>query len=342
MPTATPTLTPTPPSGSSRDKFRQPFASTSIWNQPIGSGAVYVPANIHTATGAAVFNDPDILLLNPNAPLTNVVLNTDDWSGRSRCAAQGGTVFSAPFPPGYIIPGASVGYTPNSATAFILADGRTLVQTQPVAHCTASGPVTTHYQEPSIDIYGPGITGAHGGSHLSSIGGTIRLGELLTGIPHAIKVNLDCDVDCSPTTGGFRWPAINSDCNSACGYNGQTSAVKMGSLLAILPSVDCQTFVSTVPGRLLCHAMQDYGAYVVDSSSWSAHGIETEESPNGSVAGEFQQAYGVAFQQFGTGTSWAQDVAKLFGALAVIDNNSPASIGGDGAPRVPLAPPIGN
>ena len=42
-------------------------------------------------------------------------------------------------------------------------------------------------------IFGDGIGGAHGGSGLSSIGGSIRLGELLPGappIPHALKIEL--------------------------------------------------------------------------------------------------------------------------------------------------------
>ena len=34
-----------------RDPIRQPFASNSIWNMPIGSGAVYVPANLPALPG---------------------------------------------------------------------------------------------------------------------------------------------------------------------------------------------------------------------------------------------------------------------------------------------------
>ncbi|MGZ4869152.1 MAG: hypothetical protein ACXV2F_02175, partial [Halobacteriota archaeon] len=33
-------------SAATRDPLKQPFASTSIWNMPIGSGAVFTPANI--------------------------------------------------------------------------------------------------------------------------------------------------------------------------------------------------------------------------------------------------------------------------------------------------------
>ena len=64
--------------------------------------------------------------------------------------------------------------------------------------------------------------------------------------------------------------------------------------------------------------------------------------PDGKVEDEFQSAYGYSMSQFGTGSAWSQDISKLFLALNVVTNNGPASIGGGGTPRVPLAPPIGN
>ncbi len=42
--TVTVTVAPSPPSPGTRDPLKWPFAATSIWNMPIGSGAVYVPA----------------------------------------------------------------------------------------------------------------------------------------------------------------------------------------------------------------------------------------------------------------------------------------------------------
>ena len=54
-------------------------------------------------------------------------------------------------------------------------------------YCTAAG------FDNRTSIFGDGIGGAHGGSGLSSIGGSIRLGELLPGappIPHALKIEL--------------------------------------------------------------------------------------------------------------------------------------------------------
>lgn len=45
---AMPTLSQTP----TRDKFLWYFSSTSPWNMPIGSGAIYIPANIQKAQSA--------------------------------------------------------------------------------------------------------------------------------------------------------------------------------------------------------------------------------------------------------------------------------------------------
>jgi hypothetical protein len=39
-------------------------------------------------------------------------------------------------------------------------------------------------------------------------------------------------------------------------------------------------------------------------------------------------------------TDWAHDMSVIFLHLAVVDNNSPTTIGGGGTPRQPLAPAI--
>ena len=347
-PTATRTPTPVPPTSTpvsgSRDKFKQPFASTSIWNMPIGSNAQYAPAGLKQHQGGVPALDPDVIILKPTSPLANIVYSGDAWGGGSRCSGSGVRMSGVPLPSNYIIPGASAGDTPNNSAAILMPDGRTLKQMQPLTHCTSGGQWTAYDFKADVDIYGDGITGAHGGSGLSSIGGTIRLGEILPGsvIRHALKINLDCENECSASNSGHRWPATQADsCWSSC-YGGSVAATNMGSLLALLPSVNCNTFVSTTPGRILCHALQDYGAYVVDSTSWDAWGLTPEQGPDGKVEDEFQSAYGYSMSQFGTGSAWSQDISKLFLALNVVTNNGPSSIGGGGTPRVPLAPPIGN
>lgn len=76
------------------------------------------------------------------------------------------------------------------------------------------------------DITGDGLHGAHGGSGMSAVGGTIRSGELNPGappIPHALKLELAGWLyyfgghRLNPVTSNnqgatqYRWPATRSD-----------------------------------------------------------------------------------------------------------------------------------
>src|SRR5437870_5502967 len=182
-----------PPGG--RDPLLWPFSRDSIWNLPIGASAVYVPANIRQATQRGMTTDPDVIILTPNATMTAVYYNSDGWSGGSRCTPQGNVLFNAPIPGNFVVQGAGPnnpdGTTPNYATAILMPDGRTLIQGQPFARCTADGSATMWWSV-SNDLYGTGIDGGHGGSGLPSRGRPIRLGELVPGgvIRHVMKINL--------------------------------------------------------------------------------------------------------------------------------------------------------
>src|SRR5437667_10312758 len=109
-----------------------------------------------------------------------------------------------------------------------------------MARCTAGGIATMMWSQQNEDLYGTGNSGAHGGSMLSSLGGVIRLGELVPGgtIRHALKVNLFGADDYYTGLGSFRWPATTADgCAPGC-YGGSVPPPRMGSLLAPPPSID--------------------------------------------------------------------------------------------------------
>src|SRR6058998_3209473 len=356
-------VTTTPPPGGGppggRDPLLWPFSRDSIWNLPIGASAVYVPANIQQATQRGMTTDPDVIILTPNATMT-AVYNSDGWSGGSRCATQGNVLFNAPIPGNFVVQGAGPnnpdGTTPNYATAILMPDGHTLTQGQPFARCTADGSATMWWSV-SNDLYGTGVEGGHGGSKLSSIGGTIRLGELVPGgvIRHVMKVNLyglyNYYYDAS--SHGYRWPASQADsCASTC-YGGTASALRMGSLLAIPASVNIDGLgLETEPAKILARAFQDYGAYAVDDTAWSVYAIETEFGPQGRVEDEFSAAWGFSINAATKGVPWARDMDRLFGALNVVDNwdesqwmsvsasNGAQGVGG-GAPTVGWAPEFG-
>lgn len=308
---------------------------------PIGSGATYVPAEIGS-TGGITVDEEYWLVTDTSMPLRPFYTNATFGPGRCETATY---QFDIRIPDGFVVGDASFGNTPNAVAAILLPDGRTIEQMNPISRCEAGGPLVAGWRAATVDIYGPGTLGGHGGSHLSSIGGSLRLGELTgsTPIRHALKVNLYGHRFLSQAQNGYRWPATAAD-ELALGdpgdpdsYAGDVPALRMGSLLALPPDLDIASLgLTTEAATKLAWTLQNYGAYVVDDTSWNVHAIDAEVG----VAEEFEAAYGFGMQA--SSGSWYEDMMTIFGALAVVDNNGPGAVGGGGAPLQPLAPPIGN
>ena len=375
------TAAPPPPTGGgssgTRDPLKWPFASSSIWNMPIGSGANYVPSGLHftTTPNSTEYwydmpqSDHERIVLTPSAPLTGVYISNVGWSGGDRCVAQGVLFFSAPIPAGYVVPNS----TYNNGAAVLLADGVTLVQTQPFTRCAGYSYATSMQVPWDITLWqynlktGDGILGAHGGSSLSTLGGTIRMGELRPGtqMRHALKVNVYSATDLSLCSGNFNacftWPAATADSYAATpgsGYgsasNNTNWAMKMGTLLAIPASVNINNIgLQSVPGKMLAWTLQNYGAYIVDSRGGPGFDFAIEDGAAGNKADEFQADYGFPFDSRlgymtltdSTGqptgqAKWVSDIRLIIDYLSVVSNNSPTSIGGGGAPLQSLAPPF--
>ncbi len=339
-----------------RSKLLQPFSCDSIWNMPIGRRAKYVPSGIQIRPESTPGVDEDIIVMEPRAPLTPVYENFKGWSraalekGQARCEKEGRKLIEVPIPPWF-----SVDHeqwtTPNNAAAILLADGRSLYQTQPFHRCSGYNYATSQYDfgdqqtdAPFVDIYGPGISGAHGGSRLSSLGGTIRVGELAPGkkvIPHALKVIIWAKHHIAYNqdgTNGYRWPATVADSYAAEEYGGTVPELEMGALLALKPDFDIDQ-LKTEPGKIVARTMQDYGAYVVDDTAWQFYGLAVERSPRGNVLRSFERDWKFGWKQR-IGHPWEQDLRLIMNSLHVVDNNGPNRIGGGGRPRAPLAPAI--
>ncbi len=337
-----------------RDPYTWPFTSESIWNMPIHREAQYKPAGIQ-GTGF-LYADDDVIIMTPGEPLTQVYTNMKDWTTQvagARCAAEGQLLAMLPIPVGFVVPHEQG--TPNMSAAVLKKDGRTVHQSQPFHRCEAGSYATSHYLYPEVDLFtGDGIEGAHGGSGLSSLGGTIRLEELIPGgvIRHALKIGIYAHryLSYQGDTPGYRWPAVKADgyagdCKGdpeGC-YAGKDSEMEMGALLALPADFDLDS-LQTEPGRILAKAFQDYGGYVSDDTHWQATVIMTEWSPAGRVREEFQKTWGMSFEGGGPGNPWQQDVVLIFKNLSVVVNNSADSIGGgpnaDNRRRAPFAPPL--
>lgn len=338
-----------------RNPYIWPFSQTSIWNMPIGSEAVYTHAQLERAMQAGMTFDEDYIVMTPDEPLMAIYENYAGWDrSKSRCTREGKLLFSAPISKDFIVsPDTWDGVTPNAGLAVLMPDKRTIRQTQPFAHCTPTNEATSQYVFGDVDIYGDGMYGAHGGSGLSAVGGALRYGELTPDsgpIRHVLKVNIfgRKNIYYDTETKGFRWPARAADGYAAQHYykdrtNAIVKAARMGALLALPAAVNLDTMgFETQPGRILAEAFQDYGAYLVDDTAWDVYAIVTEWSPEGRFAEEFEKNWGFSFAEDNKDTPWARDIDRIFLNLHVVDNNTPATVGGGGTPRKPLAPPFKN
>ena len=318
-----------------RNKTLWPFAATSIWNMPVGSGARYVPAGIK-AVQTSVLSASYLVTTQPTDPLRSLVTPTDL---PERC---GGTEVRdmIRFPDAFILPSERNG-DPGNSLAILQPDGHGLVEISGFARCVAAGPVTG-FRFPDSDLLGDGRLGGQGGSGLSSVGGALVPGELWNGLPvrHALKVALSSDLyyfaDPAQPDSCFRWPADRCDGGFANadegGYHGTNTELTMGSLLAIPLEIseNALTF-ETAAGRAMFFTLQNYGAYVVGSAGtdWALWGARAEaQSP-------FFAALGPNGRD-----AWARDVNRLLPLLSVVANNSPQAVGGGGTPRQAFAPPL--
>lgn len=303
------------------------------------------------------------------------------WTSASDCdgppTSSGANCRSAP------------GQSNNNAMALLLPDNETLVQMQPVYRCgfypapllarwgnkTDGGPQRFPN---TTSIFGDGALGAHGGSGLSSIGGSIRSGELLPSakpIAHALKIELANfwyygGAELNPPTinnGGntqYVWPAIGSNGafnstsgKSTAGYTGTNPHVAPGALLAIPAAVADSVRTTTIVGGKIKQAFIDYGGYIVDGSGKGTGGHPHHNLAaicmDAVVNAELRKQYNVsiayphgvgnpALHNEGNSADRALygDLLRVFQALHAVTNNGPASVGGGGKPRKPRKPHI--
>jgi hypothetical protein len=157
--------------------------------------------------------------------------------------------------------------------------------------------------------------------HGSMIGGLIRGYDETQGvIKHALAIS--CSTDQLLVTGGTEslctgwvWPAYAQD-STSCSTNLYTGLNPVGTLAAIPPSVNVETDlgISTAAGKMVAHAAQDYGVYIVDRCG----------SPFTLFYGEFP----------GLSSTWTSQFLSNYGpdrvihALQVVTNNTASTPGG--------------
>ncbi len=321
-----------------RDPWLWPFAATSIWNMPIGSGAKLQKANFNDEYWIGV--DTEYMIKTKSSdPIVNVY-SPSSWGQR-----WPGDKFQGQMhvPYDFILADAQGNSTPNNCATFLMPDGRTLKQLEPCCR-VEKGKQIVGWLHSDVDIYGDGMGGSHWGASLSAIGGSIRKGELTSSEPikHALKLNvwgkkyLYYD---RAANKGYVWPATTHDSSAVSGdqaYGGTNPNLRMGSLLTIPKNITAESLgLKTEVGKKLFYALQNYGCYIVDNSGWSCYDWSMEDG----VDAEVQAKYG--YRTYASTTenqAYRDDNLKLIKNLYIVTNNGPNSIGGGGTPCKPLAP----
>ena len=335
-----------------RDPVKWPFSKNSIWNMPIGSNAVYEPANFEDAGNVGV--DTQHIIITSTSDQEYKVFNSPTFLP-GRCSGTTELPFTLPFPRDFVIPDAGnspFGGTPNSNFALIYPDGDSVFQGSLMSRCEVDGPIylPDWYQWSAnrlpVSIKGNGTDNSigQGASQMSTLGGTIRLGELTNNQPirHVIKINPWAHkyLHYSEETPGFIWPAKGADdyagvATSPIRYNPAANPkILMGSLFAIPKNATPASLnLQTEAGKKLFDALQDYGMYFVEDAAYDTWDLVVQRGEEIN----FKQKYGFSMES----TQWRTEVNKLMKALYIITNNAPSSVGGGGNPGAPLAPDFG-
>jgi hypothetical protein len=288
----------------SRDAYAWPFASSSPWNTPIGTGAQYsAPGDAATqsvlaatpAINAAVWSKP-VVLASPGDPIRYFGSGPDAVLIHVPDSAQPAG------PPG------------GDAALSVVDPSRHIVdESWHTARGFAGNLSSGNHLR--VDLRGDGLNGVTA-SGMSALGGLIRTWELQThDIRHALAITMPSELMAM----GPVWPAHLQDNWAASAYHG---AVHMGSLLAIPASVDVGSLGLSAEGTTIAYALQRYGAYVVDAGGTMALDAE----PSAEAWARPARA----------------DLPAIQAQLRVVTNNGPFTVGGGGAPYAPLAPPFYN
>ncbi len=282
------------------------------------------------------------------------------WRGGQECAEGGPQRGSVPFPAALMVDCEDN----NNAFALLLPDNETLLQSQPLYRAAPGRPIMAQFPPTSpypgflagwnISILGDGANGAHGGSFLSSLGGTIRAGEFSAGrIPHALKLEVyGHDYYWSGLLGPpacYAWPALACDGygnhSGFNGYAGLVPAVRPGALLAVPTALAgaLAARLETAPARTILAALVAYGGYLVDDTAGDSAAICAEPA----AIAELQSTFGISINitrpalaaSAGATGAFFRDVVAIFQNLHAVANNAPESVGGGGTPLAPPAPP---
>jgi len=315
----------------SRDPVFWPFSATSPWNMPLATTAAFSGPNdpctidltdpsVSTGISALNWSQP-IYVAKPEDPRTGLSLDPNNGlppygldpsvHRNNPVAGMGVPIDATPALPTY------EAEPLTDAHLNIIDENHHYVVEMWRAKRVAPLKIVA-FTMVKNDLRGPGVgTGgarAYGGS---AIGGLIRKGELAPGIHHALAFCIPRSKQkcCEPV-----WPATTVDGKAQGTYTGN---LPMGQLVALPPDVNLKSLNLGPQGYAIANALQDYGAYDVDSSGGFAIYVEP------TAANELGKA--------------EEDLRKIRPLLRCVTNNRTDNVGGGGSNalrRAPKVPPF--
>ncbi|MBI5092119.1 MAG: hypothetical protein HZB26_06690 [Candidatus Hydrogenedentes bacterium] len=256
---------------------RRPFAESSIWNRPVPADGAFADVT------EAIFGDPryaptrvipdlvTVAYTDPAQPLVRIEKNRG-WRLPQRATSSGVLLYERHLS---LTAGIGVSWNKVGNALFNIVDPATWLADEGVGgwRCPGQPLLTLLSDAPrshNIDVLnGDGLRGYGRGSGLPALGGLLRLGELKNGVNHALAVMFPAHTYSSSRH--FVWPASAADQyagNLLYGYGGANPNFTMGTLLAIPRDIDVHAVPWKTPqGAILAVCAQQYGWYVVDSST---------------------------------------------------------------------------
>ena len=317
-PTPTPPPAPTPIVSGTRDPSQTPFASTSVFNMPLGLGAQWQSnaqlqsAGVYINTMVSGFTE-------------NIFTGTasDQVVTITSTAAAGGT-------PGTFqvhIPAGAVPATGGDAT-FSVDDTTTHTWYSFGGFNWTGSNTATVSQGSGESDFGSGI--AVDGSNWDQGVGTLRESDLQAGtIDHMLRMELPTDMlksfyNTAYQLAPYAWPQNQEDGNGPSVYTG---TIPYGVTIGIAANAVEPTAVKANAGAdMLWHALQDHGAMVRDSGgSGNTVIFQADQTVNGN------DPLILGMNQFG---------AQIMAQAQILTNQGPNSINGGGTPIVPLDAPL--
>jgi len=294
-----------------RDPALWPFAASSPWNTPIGSGAVFSADDSpmtrdllagHAQIRAGAWSMP-IFLAREGDPWVRV---HDEENARDFRARVPRDARPDPMGDGHM-------FVVEPSHLFVLEMYRARLMPDRIILARRAF---------RVSLTGPGMFLRDGkfpgvrAMDASGMGGVLRAWEMRAGrIRHALTFLLPY----GRLRHGPVWPSSRED---FWGFRDYSGHVPIGTLIAIPPGVDVARLGLTPSGLALARALQDFGAYCDDSVGTDGIAISAEGASEGMPElAEMRRDFGV-----------------LHRYLRVVLNNTAARPGGGGVPRELTAP----